>query len=381
MPKIKILKTKDELYSLKQDWSVLHSKSKSNSIFSTWEWISNYEKILMNSNEELNIICIFNEREKLIAVAPFLIKKERKYGLEYNIIELIGSDERIAADYMDMIIDPECLNEGKRLLMDSLIGGVDFKWDGIRWNGILNDSKCWDLLREFKNKGYEVVEEPMDICPYITLPKTWEEYLGTLSKKSRYNIRKKRRDLEKEYKNSLFFIVADEDSLVRAMEWTCQLHRRRMMMKGINGFSTSSEFWKFQKEVAKEFLAKGWLVLGVLEIDGSPVASQYGFKFNNKLFHYQTGFDPNYEKYSAGLISTGFMIENAFKEELQEYDFLRGKEDYKFHWTQDVRTIYSASIANKNLRGRFYFRAEKTLKRLKTKIRMFLDRHSEIKSF
>jgi CelD/BcsL family acetyltransferase involved in cellulose biosynthesis len=111
------------------------------------------------------------------------------------------------------------------------------------------------------------------------------------------------------------------------------------------------------------------------------VASQYGFKFNNKLFHYQTGFDPNYEKYSAGLISTGFMIENAFKEELQEYDFLRGKEDYKFHWTQDVRTIYSASIANKNLRGRFYFRAEKTLKRLKTKIRMFLDRHSEIKSF
>lgn len=381
MPKIKILKTKDELYSLKQDWSVLHSKSKSNSIFSTWEWISNYEKILMNSNEELNIICIFNEREKLIAVAPFLIKKERKYGLEYNIIELIGSDERIAADYMDMIIDPECLNEGKRLLMDSLIGGVDFKWDGIRWNGILNDSKCWDLLREFKNKGYEVVEEPMDICPYITLPKTWEEYLGTLSKKSRYNIRKKRRDLEKEYKNSLFFIVADEDSLVRAMEWTCQLHRRRMMMKGINGFSTSSEFWKFQKEVAKEFLAKGWLVLGVLEIDGSPVASQYGFKFNNKLFHYQTGFDPNYEKYSAGLISTGFMIENAFKEELQEYDFLRGKEDYKFHWTQDVRTIYSASIANKNLRGRFYFRAEKTLKRLKTKIRMFFDRHSEIKSF
>ena len=78
MPKIKILKTKDELYSLKQDWSVLHSKSKSNSIFSTWEWISNYEKILMNSNEELNIICIFNEEEKLIAIAPFLLKKERK---------------------------------------------------------------------------------------------------------------------------------------------------------------------------------------------------------------------------------------------------------------------------------------------------------------
>jgi len=379
MPKIKIVKNKDELCGMKQDWSVLHSKSKSNSPFSTWEWISNYEKILMGSHEELNIICIFNEGEKLIAVAPFMIKKERRYGLEFNIIELIGSDGRIAADYMDIIIDPEYLDEGKRLLMNYLTGGTNSKWDAIRWSGILDDSKCWDLLRQLKNEGYEAVEEPMDICPYITLPKTWEEYLDTLSKKSRYNVRKKRRDLEKEHKNTLFFIVSDEDSLVKAMEWTCQLHRSRMVMKGIKGFSTSSEFWEFQKEVAKEFLAKGWLFLGVLEVDGSPVASQYGFKFNNKLFHYQTGFDPNYDKYSAGLVSTGFMIENALKEKVQEYDFLRGKEDYKFHWTQDVRTIYSALIANKNFGGRLYFRAEKTLKRLKTKLRMLLDRPTEIK--
>lgn len=379
MPTIKILKNKDELYNLKQEWGVLHSKGISNSPFSTWEWISSYEKIVMDANEELNIICIFNEEEKLIVIAPFLIRRERKYGLEYNIIELIGSDERIAADYMDIIIDPKYLNEGKRLLMNYLIGGEDFKWDLIRWDGILDDSKCWELLRQFKNEGYEVVQESMGVCPYIKLPKTWEEYLGTLSKKSRYNIRKKRRDLEKECKNNVFLIVGDEDSLVKAMEWTCQLHRRRMMIKGIKGFSTSSKFWTFQKEVAKEFFVKGWLCLGVLEVDGSPVASQYGFKFNNKLFHYQTGFDPNYEKHSVGLISTGFMIENAFREKLQEYDFLRGKEDYKFHWAEDVKTIYSALIANKNFRGLFYFRAAKTLGRLKTRLKMLWDRHSESK--
>jgi CelD/BcsL family acetyltransferase involved in cellulose biosynthesis len=379
MPKIKILKNKDELDSLRQDWSVLHSKSKRNSPFSTWEWISNYVKILMDRDEELNIICLFNEGEKLIVVAPFLIKKERKYGLDYNIIELIGSDDRIAADYMDIIFDPDYLDEGKRLLMNYLREGKDSKWDLIRWNGILDDSKCWDLLRQFRNEGYDVAEESMDICPYITLPKTWEEYLDTLSKKSRYNIRKKRRDFDKEYKNNLFFIVDDEDSLVKAMESTCELHRKRMIMKGIKGFSTSTEFWQFQKEVAKAFLAKGWLSLGVLEVDGSPVAIQYGFMFNGKLFHYQTGFDPDYEKHSAGLISTGLMIENAFKEKLHEYDFLRGKENYKFHWAQDVRTIYSALIANRNLRGRFYIRAEKTLKKLKNKIKVLLGRHSEIK--
>jgi len=379
MSEIKILKNKDELCNLKEDWSVLHSKSKSNSLFSTWEWVSNYEKILTTNNEELNIICIFDKEKKLIAVAPFIIKKERRYGLEFNIIELIGGDGRIAADYMDIIIDPEHLDEGKRHLMNYLIGETDFKWDLIRWSGILDDSKCLGLFTQLKNEGYESVGEAMDICPYITLPKTWEEYLDTLSKKSRYNVRKKRRDLEKEYKNSRFFIVSDEESLLKAMEFTCQLHRKRMMMKGKQGFSTSSGFWEFQKAVAREFLAKGWLFLGVLEVDGAPVASQYGFKFNNKLFHYQTGFDPNYERHSAGLISTGYMIENALKEKLQEYDFLRGREDYKFHWTQDVRTIYCALIANKNFGGRFYFKAEKALRGVKAGLKMLLNRHTEMK--
>jgi len=379
LAKIKLVENKDELNSLKQDWSVLHSKSKNNSPFSTWEWVSNYEKILMGSNEKLNLICMSNEREELIAVAPFVIKKERKYGLEFNIIELIGGDGRLAADYMDIIVDPEYLEEVKRRLMNYLTGGTDIKWDLIRWSGILDDSKCWDIVRQLKNEGYESAEEAMDICPYIPLPNTWEEYLNTLSKKSRYNVRKKRRELEKEYKDSLFSVVGDEASLAKAMEWTCQLHRKRMRMKGIDGFSTSSEFWTFQKEVAKEFLAQGWLFLGVLEVDGSPVSCQYGFRFNNKLFHYQTGLDPDYEKHSTGLISTGFMIENAVKEKLREYDFLRGREDYKFHWTQDVRTIYCALIANKNFGGRFYFQAEKALNKLKTRVKRFLNRHTHAK--
>ena len=378
MPDTKLVKNKEELSSLKEDWSILHSKSKNNSPFSTWEWVSNYEKILMGRNEELNIICIFNKEEKLIAVAPFILKKERRYGLEFNIVELIGGDDGIAADYMDIIIDPEYLDEGKTRLLNYLIKGTDFQWDLIRWSGILDDSKCLDLLGQFKNEGYEAVGEAMDICPYITLPKTWEEYLDSLSKKSRYNVRKKRRDLEKEYKNCRFFFVGDEETLQQTMEYTVQLHRKRMMMKGKQGFSISSTFWEFQKEVAREFLAKGWLFLGVLEADGSPVASQYGFKFNNKLFHYQTGFDPNYERHSTGLISTGYMIENALKEKLQEYDFLRGREDYKFHWTQNVRTIYCALIANKNFGGRFYFKADKTLRGLKTRLKILLGKQNEM---
>jgi hypothetical protein len=160
MPEIKILKTKDELYSLKQDWSVLHSKNKSNSPFSTWEWVSNYEKILMGANEELSIICIFNGEGKLIAIAPFLIKREKKCGLQYYIIELIGSDERIAADYMDIIIDPEYLKEGKSLLMDYLTRGEDFKWDLIRWTeylmilgaGTSRDNLRMKVMRSFKEQ-------------------------------------------------------------------------------------------------------------------------------------------------------------------------------------------------------------------------------------
>lgn len=160
------------------------------------------------------------------------------------------------------------------------------------------------------------------------------------------------------------------------MESTVLLHKKRMEMKGIKSFSTTDKFWAFQLELAEEFFKQQRLFLGIMEVNGSPVVSQYAFSFDNRIFHYQTGFDPHYHKYSLGLVSIGHMIENAIKSGFREYDFLRGKEDYKFHWTKNQREIFSAYIVNKNYKGRFFSAKQKLLKKAKKRTKELMGRIS-----
>jgi CelD/BcsL family acetyltransferase involved in cellulose biosynthesis len=262
-------------------------------------------------------------------------------------------------------VHPEFINEVIKSLLEYFKDEAGNNWDVIIMSGILKDSAASELSRYFSYNGYEIYEVMMDVCPYVKLDSTWDNFLNRLSKKSRYNVRKKQRTLGGAY-NNRFYVIRDSRDLEKAIDITAQLHKKRMKMKGSKNFSVSDDFWAFQLELAKKFVYKGWLFLGILEINGRPIASQYAFKFSNKIYHYQSGFDPNYKKYSVGLISIGQMIKNSIYEGIKEYDFLRGKEFYKYHWANNEREIFSVYIVNKNYKGHLFLAKKKIINFLKS---------------
>ena len=60
----------------------------------------------------------------------------------------------------------------------------------------------------------------------------------------------------------------------------------------------------------------------------------HGDKFN----YYQSGYDPAWAGKSVGLVLLARTVQDAFAEGLQEFDFLRGDEAYKYRWLPEVRT-------------------------------------------
>ena len=48
------------------------------------------------------------------------------------------------------------------------------------------------------------------------------------------------------------------------------------------------------------------------------------------------------------------MIEKSIKDKFREYDFLRGAESYKFHWTKTYRRNVEIMIWNKNLKAKMF---------------------------
>ena len=92
-------------------------------------------------------------------------------------------------------------------------------------------------------------------------------------------------------------------------------------------------------------------------IIGVNAAAFYGFRYGNKFYFYQSGFDPAFARSSVGLVMVGLTIRDAIAEGATEYDMLHGDESYKFLWTKDVRQLVRLDIYPPNRLGRVHQQA------------------------
>ncbi len=59
---------------------------------------------------------------------------------------------------------------------------------------------------------------------------------------------------------------------------------------------------------------------------------------------YNSGFDPQVREASPGLVLIAHCIEDAIRLGLREYDFLRGRERYKYDLGGRDRVVYRAVV-------------------------------------
>src|SRR5512143_877377 len=98
-----------------------------------------------------------------------------------------------------------------------------------------------------------------------------------------------------------YFLWQDTETLTSAMELLAALHSRRWEEKGTSRSFSTPQYNAFHKAVALDFARKGWLNLSCLELDGEIVGMFYDYRYGNKIYYYQAGFDPEFSRYSPGL--------------------------------------------------------------------------------
>src|SRR5207248_4233830 len=109
----------------------------------------------------------------------------------------------------------------------------------------------------------------------------------------------------------------------------------------------------FHEDLSRAALARGWLRLFVLSLDGQPAAALYAFAYRRRFYFYQSGFDPAFAKWSVGLLAMGLAIKHAIEEGAEEYDLLPGDEGYKFHWATQSRALTRLELYPPTVRDRF----------------------------
>jgi CelD/BcsL family acetyltransferase involved in cellulose biosynthesis len=244
----------------------------------------------------------------------------------------LGSDI-VASDYLDLII----VDGYERQVIASLFAYLDKRkgWDLIELKDIPLTSVNVEILNAAASKWrYALHRSNKEICPYIALPKRWDEYLGGIEKKKRkrleWYVRRLQREGGFDFSEGLV-----EDSLEETLRLFTRLHCQRMRTLNRETRFSAEWFLAFHKEVCARFLERGWLTFYRLATKGRTVGMLYCFTYNDCLYFYNSGMDMNWSKLNVGSVLLYFAIRDCIEKGLRRYLFLRGAEGYKYFWTKD----------------------------------------------
>lgn len=99
-----------------------------------------------------------------------------------------------------------------------------------------------------------------------------------------------------------------------------------------------SERRTFLRQLSELLSHSGWLKISQLEIDGHPVAWNYGFRFGGSWFWYLPAFQMEYEHVSPGSCLLRLLVEEGAKDaSLRWLDLGLGDEPYKERFANGMR--------------------------------------------
>ena len=242
------------------------------------------------------------------------------------------------ADYATILAAPDDLDAVAEALVADLRrrSARPDDWDVVD----LRRLRCGDPVVDALAAAFRAVEidagwtlnlEREDVCPVAALPVggTIDDFLATLDKKERHEIRRKVRRAESAGEVRLEVSATP----LADLEAFIGLHQARWGDDGLfpdtMGGAQSRVFFRRLFEL---FEADGPLRLSFLTVGARRVAAGVTFETPDRLFYYNAGVDPAARDLSPGVVLVERYLRRAIEAGIRSMDFLRGDEPYKYEW-------------------------------------------------
>jgi CelD/BcsL family acetyltransferase involved in cellulose biosynthesis len=170
-----------------------------------------------------------------------------------------------------------------------------------------------------------------ETCPVLQLPSAVEKLREIVPRKTLRDLRQAR------HRTAICGAAAtvtraDAANVSTFMHEFFRLHECRWQRLAGQGVCAEPTVRSFHLKAAARMVDAGMLRLYLLRIGASPVAAYYGFTAKGAAYAYLSGFDPGRAELSPGTQIVGHAIEEAVREGVREFHFLRGGEAYKYAW-------------------------------------------------
>lgn len=246
------------------------------------------------------------------------------------------------ADYATLLAAPNDLPSVAAALVDHLASPDPsdpehpVPWDAIDLRRLRCGDAAADALavafgRREISDGWTLNLEREDVCPVVSLPEGvgFEDYLSTLDKKARHEIRRKLRRAEAGGEIEL----APSSDPLADLETFIDLHQRKWGADGLFPPTPGGDASRvFIRRWFEESDADGPVRLLFLTVGGRRIAAGILVDDGDRLMFYNAGVEPDARELSPGVIFAAAAIRFAVEHGKRKFDFLRGNEPYKYEW-------------------------------------------------
>ncbi len=348
---IRVIDAAQPFAGLRRQWNDLLDRSSHPGIFLTHEWLFSWWETFGGHNRLYVLLC-YEHTHELAGILPAYIKTK---GIVPRVraLRFLGSEE-VTSDFLTCIAAQGREREVYDAVLDYLLGRKEL-WNVLEFTGMESGKPFAEYLEARCGPTASAVFRAAHVkCPYIALPGSWEEFLGSLSFKARKKTRYYRNALAKKGEVGLF-TLRNEHELDGALDDVARLHGDTMERKGWKEKFSSGKYRDFYKKTCERLLSLGRLELNFLLVDGTRVAFLNSFKYRNRFYAYHTGFDMTWRDYSVGFVLLGLLIERAISEGCTHFEFLRGDQKYKYEWAvSGERSLTDFVLHGNSPAGRLY---------------------------
>jgi CelD/BcsL family acetyltransferase involved in cellulose biosynthesis len=311
--------------SLFTTWKNLQEADPNRQPFSSPEWSHTWWQHFGHGNELF--LGSIEENQESIGIAPLMLHGKTAF--------LIGSVD--VCDYLDFVIAPGKEDQFFRVLIDRLATAGITRLDLAP---LRPESAVLKYLPGIATgKGLLFDRENEDITVLLDLPSAWDDYLNLLERHQRFELKRKFRRLEEagdlNYRNNTVWNSADVETFFKLFKESRQDKAAFL----------TAEREAFFRTLIQKMADAGFLRLNFLEINNLTIAATLCFDYNNTIYLYNSGYNPEYSWLSAGLLSKAKCIQESISRGKKKFDFLKGDEKYKYHLGGQELPLYKCSLS------------------------------------
>jgi len=315
-------------------WRELLTDSDADQIFLTCEWQATWWRAYAPG--KLFVLVVRDSTGRWMGIAPWFIDASETGR---RIIRTVGCVD--VTDYLDIVA-----RRGHEIaVFEALATWLSEHMDAYDEILLCNIPQSSKALEHFpaiaEAHGLSTSVRLQEVCPVIQLPAQFSEYVGSLDKKNRHELRRKMRRAAGDVE---WYIVGQEHDLSEHLEHFFTLMAASSDEKA--RFLEDPANRRFFECVVPKVAGQGWLQLSFLTVRGKPAAAYLNFVYNNRVLVYNSGLDPlNHGHLSPGIVLLGRLIEYAIQQGYEAFDFLRGDEAYKYDMGGRDTNVYQLQIA------------------------------------